>query len=87
MAGDTPATGAFYGLAAIFRDQKFEFDWWQQEVQSNGGMACPIDGEPLSSPPATDAGASVIRFCRFCGWRAPRDVVSPRPGVKMGRTG
>ena len=87
MGSPAPATGKWYGLAAIFRDQEFEFDWWQQEVQSEGGLACPIDGEPLSTGPATDAGASVIRFCKFCGWRAPRDVVSPRRGVKMGRTG
>jgi hypothetical protein len=87
MSSPLPATGAYYGLAAILRDQTWEFDWWKQEVDSTGGLACPIDGEPLSSPPATDAGAPVIRFCRYCGWRAPRDVISPQHGVKMGRTG
>jgi hypothetical protein len=87
MSSPLPATGAYYGLAAILRDQTWEFDWWTGEVDSTGGLACPIDGEPLSSPPATDAGASVIRYCRYCGWRAPRDVISPQHGVKMGRTG
>jgi hypothetical protein len=82
-----PATGAYYGLAGILADQNMEFDWWANEVQANGGLACPIDGEPLTTGPSTDAGASVIKFCKFCGWRAPRDVVSPRHGVKMGRTG
>jgi hypothetical protein len=81
------ATGAWYALSSIFRDQEREFDWWQTEVASDGGMACPRDGEPLSTAPSTDAGACVVRFCRFCGWRAPRDVIVPRHGVKMGRDG
>jgi hypothetical protein len=82
-----PATGAWYGLAAIFADQEREFEWWQNEVASDGGLACPHDGEPLTTGPSTDAGACVARFCRFCGWQAPRDVVVPRHGVKMGRSG
>jgi hypothetical protein len=86
MAGE-PSTGAYYGLAAIFADQNREFEWWQQEVVSDGGLACPIDGEPLTTGPSTDAGSTVARFCRFCGWQAPRDVVMPRRGVRMGRTG
>jgi hypothetical protein len=87
MGSPLPATGAYYGLAGIFADQNMEFDWWRDEVAANGGLACPRDGEPLTTGPSTDAGASVVRFCRYCGWRAPRDVVVPRKGVKMGRTG
>lgn len=81
------ATGGFYALAAIFADKREQFDWWQDQVVSEGGLACPIDGEPLTTGPSTDAGASVVKFCKFCGWRAPRDVVAPRRGVKMGRSG
>ena len=87
MGSPLPATGAYYGLAAIFADQNMEFDWWQDQVMGEGGLACPRDGEPLTTGPSTDAGASVVKFCKFCGWRAPRDVVSPRHGVKMGRDG
>jgi hypothetical protein len=87
MGSPLPATGAYYGLAGILADQNQEFDWWQDEVMAEGGLACPIDGEPLSTGPSTDAGASVIKYCKFCGWRAPRDVVMPRRGTKMGRTG
>jgi hypothetical protein len=87
VASGTPATGAWYGLGAILADQKMEFDWWQAEVESTGGLACPRDGEPLTTGPSTDAGASVVQFCRFCGWQAPRDVVAPRAGVRMGRDG
>jgi hypothetical protein len=87
MASPQPATGAWYALGAIFRDQEYEFERWRQEVQSEGGLACPRDGEPLSTGPSTGAGASVVRYCRFCGWQAPRDVISPRHGVKMGRDG
>ncbi len=82
-----PATGGWYGLSAIFQDQNREFDWWADEVRSIGGMACPNDGEPLTTGPSTRAGATVIQFCKFCGWRAPRDVVEPRHGVRMGRWG
>ena len=82
-----PATGGWYGLAAIFADQNREFEWWQQEVQSDGGLACPRDGEPLTTGPSTDAGAMVVKFCKFCGWQAPRDVVPLRRGVRMGRDG
>jgi hypothetical protein len=87
MTTPQPATGAYYGLAAIFRDQAWEFDWWQDEVMAEGGLACPRDGEPLSTGPSTDAGATVVKYCRYCGWRAPRDVVMPRHGTKMGRSG
>jgi hypothetical protein len=90
MGSPAPATGAYYGLAAILRDQTWEFDWWQQEVMSNGGLACPVCGEPLSTAPSTDAGASVIKFCKFAGdhrFFAPGDVVTPRHGQRMGRYG
>jgi hypothetical protein len=82
-----PATGAWYGLAAIFEDKEREFGWWRSEVMATGGLACPRDGEPLTGAPSTDAGAAVTAFCGFCGWRAPRDVVTPAPGIAMGRDG
>lgn len=89
MGSPLPATGKWYGLASIFEDQEREFDWWQQEVMSNGGLACPVCGEPLSSGPPSAAG-TVTRFCRYAGdhkFEAPRDVVVPRHGVRMGRFG
>lgn len=87
MTAELPATGAWYGLGSIFRHQAQEFESWQQIVRADGGLACPIDAEPLSGPPNSPAGAAVAKFCRFCGWQAPRDVVTPQRGVPMGRTG
>lgn len=87
MGSPAPATGAWYGLAAIFADQKLEAETWERIVIAEGGLSCPRDGEPLTDAPATDAGACVTKFCRFCGWRAPRDVVAPRHGQRMGRDG
>ena len=88
MTSPAPATGAWYGLAAIFADQKLEFEAWEQIVAADGGLACPVCGEPLSSGPP-QAG-TVSRYCRFGGdhqYRAPRDVVPPRQGQRMGRSG
>jgi hypothetical protein len=88
----TPAqvvTGRWYALQAIFQHQKEEFDAWAQIVETEGGMACPVCGEPLSTGPASAAG-EVTRYCRFAGdhsFRAPNDVVRPVPGVNMGRYG
>ena len=82
-------TGKWYGLAAIFEDQNREFDVWQDIVQSEGGVACPVCGEPLSSGPPGAAG-TVSRYCRYAGdhkFRVPRDVVTPRRGTRMGRYG
>lgn len=87
MTAEIPATGAWYGLAAIFRHQEQEFGSWSATVTADGGLACPRDGEPLTSGPATSASSGVSRFCRFCGWRAPRDVVTPQRGVMMGESG
>lgn len=81
------ATGKWYGLAAIFEDQRVEYEQWAQIVTADGGLACPVDGEPLRTGPASPAGGPVAKFCPFCGWQAPRDVVSPQRGVKMGRSG
>jgi hypothetical protein len=88
----TPAqvvTGKWYGLQSVFRDQEYEFSAWEQIVTTDGGLACPVCGEPLSTGPASAAG-EVTRFCRFAGdhtFRAPADVVRPVHGAKMGRYG
>lgn len=87
MTAEIPATGKWYGLASILRHQEQEFETWKTVVSADGGLACPRDGEPLTTGPATEAGASVAKFCRFCGWRAPRDAVVPQRGVMMGRDG
>lgn len=89
MASPVPATGKWYGLAAIFTDRQREFEAWEQIVISDGGTACPVCGEPLSTGPPSAAG-TVSRFCRFAGdheYHAPRDVVPPRYGQRMGRSG
>lgn len=88
----TPAqviTGRWYALSAIFETQKQEREFWNQIVETEGGMACPVCGEPLSSGPASAAG-TVSRYCRFAGdhqFRAPNDVVRPVEGARMGRYG
>ena len=87
MTAELPATGKWYGLSAIFRHQDQEFESWRDTVAPDGGLACPVDGEPLTTGPSTPAGASVLKFCRFCGYRAPRDTVVPQRGTMMGRTG
>jgi hypothetical protein len=85
-----PATGAWYALAAIFKTQRDEYGNWERIVTADGGLACPVCGEPLTSGPSTPAGAEVVRFCEFAGdhqFRVPRDVVPPREGQRMGRYG
>jgi hypothetical protein len=84
------ATGKWYGLGAIFQDRQAEFGAWAQIVETEGGLACPVCGEPLSTAPPTDAGSGVTLYCRFAGdhrFEVPADVVRPQPGVKMGRYG
>jgi hypothetical protein len=83
----SPSTLSWYALGAIYRAQQEEFDQWAQIVQTEGGLACPRDGEPLQSAPPTRAGSGVTKFCRFCRWSAPDDVVPLQRGVKMGRNG
>jgi len=89
MGSPVPAaTGAWYALSAILADRQIEFESWEQVTVADGGMACPVCGEPLSTGPASAGG--VTRFCRFAGdhhWAAPRDVVPPRYGQRMGRFG
>jgi len=89
VTSPAPATGKWYGLDAIFKDQAREFEAWEQIVVADGGMACPVCGEPLGSGPPSAAG-TVSRFCKFAGdhkFRAPRDTVPPREGQRMGRFG
>jgi len=88
----TPAavvTGKWYGLKAIFEDRDYEFDSWASIVETTGGMACPVCGEPLTSGPGSMAG-TVTTFCRFAGdhqFHVPSDVVRPVRGARMGRYG
>lgn len=89
MGSPVPATNGWYGLAAIFEDQQLEFESWEQIVVGDGGLACPVCGEPLTSGPP-NSERSVTRFCKFAGdhrFEAPRDVVPPRRGQRMGRFG
>lgn len=92
MASDTPvivATGKWYSLGAIFKDQQYEFEAWQQITETDGGLACPFCGEPLLPGPAAAAGTTSF-YCRYAGdhkFHAPGDVVRPQRGVKMGRGG
>lgn len=84
-----PATFAWNALSAIFEDRQREFEWWEQTVTADGGLACPVCGEPLQTGPPAAAG-TVTRFCPFAGdhaYEAPRGVVPPRYGQMMGRRG
>jgi hypothetical protein len=87
MGSPLPATGAWYALSSMLRSQQYEFDTWRDIIISDGGLSCPRDGEPLSTPPSTDAGAGVVAYCRYCGWRAPRDTIAPVRGAPMGHDG
>lgn len=89
MSTAKPATGAWYALAAIFQDRDREFEAWEQVTVTDGGSSCPVCAEPLATGPPSSAG-TVTRYCPFAGdhkFRAPRDVVPPRRGQKMGRRG
>lgn len=92
MTTDTPvivSTGKWYGLSAILKDRQAEFEAWQGIVETEGGLACPVCGEPLQPGPASAAG-TVTAYCRFAGdhrFHAPDDVVRPHRGVRMGRFG
>jgi len=84
-----PATGAWYALGAIFEDRQREFESWEQILTADGGLSCPVCGEPLQTGPPAAAGA-VTMFCPFAGdhvFEAPADVVPPRYGQMMGRRG
>lgn len=70
-------TGSWWGLLAVWRDSATEFEAYV----SRPPEACPICGEPLRPPPDTPAGSGVELYCKFDGWRYPRDWVRPeRPG-------
>lgn len=73
MSEPQQAHGGWWGLYDVRRQADAEFEWWAQTIP----MACPNDGEPLTIAPDTDSGASVDRFCRFCGWQYPRDWNPP----------
>jgi hypothetical protein len=82
-------TGGWWGLHSVLEDRAMEFDWWAQLVETDGGEACPRDGEPLlpAPPGPSGAGSGINMYCKFCGWHSPQDVVRPVPGAMMGRDG
>ena len=83
-------TGKWYGLAAIYESQRQEFDWWQQQVEAAGGLACPVCGEPISNGGGSRADGDTQFYCRFAGdhsYHVPDDVIRPQRGAKMGRFG
>lgn len=86
---DQGQPGGWWGLFSAWEDRTMEFDWWAQQVETDGGLSCPRDGEPLlpAPPGPSNAGAGITLYCRFCGWHAPGDVIRPQPGVMMGRDG
>lgn len=88
----TAAQGGWWGLISVFEHQREEFDAWQNIVETEGGIACPVCGEPLQSAGTgpSDVNSRVDRFCRFAGdhqFRVPRDVIRPAEGARMGRFG
>jgi hypothetical protein len=83
-------TGGWYALAAILEDQQLEFDTWGAIVAAEGGLSCPVCGEPLQTAPPGGAGSGVTTYCRYAGdhkYRVPGDVVRPARGARMGRYG
>jgi hypothetical protein len=86
---DQGQPNGWWGLDSVRKDRAYEFDWWSQLVQAEGGESCPRDGEPLlTAPPGpSGAGSGIVAYCRFCGWHVPQDVVRPQPGAMMGRDG
>lgn len=73
-------TGSWWGLDAVLKQSAQEFD----EYWSRPPEACPICGEPLSSPPVTPAGSGMELYCRFDAWQYPRDWQRPtRPGLPV----
>lgn len=68
------ASGGWWQLLDVYKQQEEEFDWWAD----NAPFACPRDGEPLRNAPPADSGSSVERYCLFCGFEYPRDWVRPQ---------
>lgn len=85
-------TGSWWGLVSAIKQRDFEFGYWQDIVTSEGGLSCPVCGEPLQ-PAGTgpsDVNAAVQKHCRFGGdhrFHVPEDVVAPQRGARMGRYG
>lgn len=84
--------GGWWGLWSVWEQRREEFDWYADVVTSEGGLSCPVCGEPLRPGPGgpSELGATVAAYCRFAGdhkFRAPADVIRPQPGARMGRTG
>lgn len=65
--------GGWWQLFDVRRQSEQEFETWL-ELEP---ISCPRCGEPLTPSPTTDGGATVDRFCRFDGFRFPRDWVPP----------
>jgi hypothetical protein len=75
---------SWWQLHDVRAQAAMEFGWWADTVTSEGGLLCPHDGEPLTVGPP-ESGA--LKFCRFDGWQAPRDVIRPERGARMGPGG
>jgi hypothetical protein len=88
----TTGTGGWWGLINVIETRQEEFDTWQNIVEAEGGIACPVCGEPLQSAGTgpSDVNSQVDRFCRYAGdhkFHTPRDIIRPQPGARMGRYG
>ncbi len=68
-----PATGSWWSLVSVYRQSAMEFDAYRSMVP----MACPVDGEPLTSAPGSSSRSGTDRFCRYDGFSYPRDHVVP----------
>jgi len=65
--------GSWWGLHNVFEQSRQEFEAYA----SIPPVACPHDGEPLTSAPAAAALSGTVLRCRFDGWSYPRDHVAP----------
>jgi len=65
---------SWWQLNDVWEQSRQEFEW----SLDNEPITCPRDGEPFTLAPPTDAGADTEKFCRFCGFRFPRDWTRPQ---------
>jgi len=58
---------SWWQLDSVLKEQAA----YENHYRSAQPVACPNDGEPLTTAPPNASG--VILFCRYDGWQYPRD--------------
>ena len=67
---------SWWQLNDVQEQSRQEFEW----SLDNEPISCPRDGEPFTNATASDKAGEegTEKFCRFCGFRFPRDWVRPQ---------